>query len=73
MKNWKTTLAGLASGVAYVVTGQPDWKHILVAVFMALTGIAAKDFNVTGGTVPQAGGTIPATYMAAPDAVVKGK
>lgn len=65
MKNWKTTLAGIASGVAYLVTGQPDWKHILVAVLMALTGMTAKDFNVTGGTVPQAGGTIAADPVAA--------
>ncbi len=52
--NWKTTAAGFASGIAYAVTNQPDWKHIIVAVLMALTGLAAKDFNVTGGTTPNA-------------------
>ena len=53
MKNWKTSLFGTLSGIAYAVTGQHDWKHILVAVLMAAAGLVAKDHNVTGGTVQQ--------------------
>jgi hypothetical protein len=56
-KNWKTTLSGLAAVAVYAV-GQfvPEYKSVADMVFAALVGIgllAAKDQNVTGGTVRQ--------------------
>ena len=59
MPNWKTTLMGILTGTAYAVTNQPDWKHIIVAVLMAITGLVAKDFNVTGGNVANSGAASP--------------
>lgn len=50
MKNWKTTIVGVATGIMIAITNQPDWKHLTVAVLVALLGLASKDFNVTGGT-----------------------
>lgn len=60
MTNWKTTVAGVLLGTAYTVTNTVDWRHLVVAVLMAFVGIVSKDFNVTGGTTPQNGGTVPA-------------
>lgn len=57
--NWKTTLAGILTGAVYAATNQTDWKHLLMAFLFALVGLLAKDFNVTGGTVAQNGGTVP--------------
>lgn len=48
LKNWKTTLAGLALGTMYTVAGVADWKHLVVSILMAFTGLVSKDFNVTG-------------------------
>ena len=66
MKNWKTTLAGLAAGAATAGTAILDAAQqgaftgktgfaLLAAVGMFLFGIFAKDNNVTGGTVAQTG------------------
>lgn len=49
MKNWKTTLLGLAVGVSHVSINGVGWKQLLAATLFALLGIASKDFNVTGG------------------------
>ncbi len=50
MSNWKTTVSGFALAILYGITNQPDWKHVLTAILFAIAGLAAKDFNVTGGT-----------------------
>jgi hypothetical protein len=53
MTNWKTTLAGIISGVGFVLTQVPHTGHygaIVAAVGTVLTGLAAKDNDVTGGT-----------------------
>jgi hypothetical protein len=56
-KNWRTTLSGIAAVAVYAV-GQfvPEYKGVADMVFAALIGmglLAAKDSNVTGGTVQQ--------------------
>lgn len=56
MKNWKTTTAGMAAGAMYLFsqsyqTGM-TFKAWVGAAGIALVGILAKDFNVTGGSVP---------------------
>lgn len=43
MKNWKTTLTGVASAMLYAATGTHDWKHVLVAVSLAAFATLAKD------------------------------
>lgn len=60
MKNWKTTLLGLFGGAltaAATYFGQTgnvtDWKGYAMAAAIGAVGIAAKDSNVTGGTVVQ--------------------
>lgn len=64
MKNWKTTISGIFSliiggiGIATpIIHGQPaDPNSTTQAVGLILAGIgliAAKDSNVTGGTVQQ--------------------
>lgn len=61
MKNWKTTLSGLVSAAAAFVALSPQlfirwpWavelaKFISVGGLASL-GLAAKDKNVTGGTI----------------------
>jgi hypothetical protein len=57
VKNWKTTLSGVAVGLiaaaAYLgwITG--DQAVSITSVLTALGLIAAKDNNVTGGEVKQ--------------------
>ena len=57
MKNYKTTLIGLAGAVWLAI--QPvitnggfdiskDWKNLLGAVLIAAFGFVCKDFNVSG-------------------------
>lgn len=59
MKNWKTTVGGILAAVgSYLVnSNQTGWINILgqvcSAVGLLLLGGAAKDKNVTGGTVAQ--------------------
>ena len=62
-KNWKTTLAGIIgfaaqSFIPVLSTGQPVtlgtvMPHAFAALPTLGIGIAAKDSNVTGGTVTQ--------------------
>lgn len=55
MPNWKTTLAGLATGLLLALAnyaGPNTWQGYLAALGPVAIGILSKDFNVTGGTVP---------------------
>lgn len=59
-KNRKTTLAGIFGGALtaaatyFAQTGNvTDWKGYAIAASLGAIGIAAKDSNVTGGTVAQ--------------------
>lgn len=61
MKSWKTTLAGLLTGVPVAIdalvqaynagtfTGKTG-TQLAVAVGLVLLGLYSKDHNVTGGT-----------------------
>lgn len=69
-KNWQTTVAGiiLAVGGSLQLSEDSTLKSvgtILVGAGGLLLGIFAKVYNVTGGTVPQDGGTVQDT--AAPE------
>jgi hypothetical protein len=51
MKNWKTTLCGVALAAIVAVqnyNGQNNWQGYLGAVLIAAIGALSKDFNVTG-------------------------
>ena len=43
MKDWKTTLTGLALAVAHVSVNGIGWKQLLVAAITAALGYFAKD------------------------------
>ena len=57
MRNWKTTLSGIAAlfsvAAKIIMTGQIDWIADGPAIAAGVGLIAAKDFNVTGGTTQQ--------------------
>jgi hypothetical protein len=65
MKNWKTTLAGIALGISMLVNGAMEQKakdpnappvtagNLIPAAIAIALGIAAKDNDVTGGTKQQ--------------------
>jgi hypothetical protein len=58
MKNWFTTASGLIAGLPTIINQitpilPPKWAAIISAVGVILTGLSAKDYNVTGGTVKQ--------------------
>lgn len=57
MKNWRTSLAGIAAIFAVLVkviqTGSVDWGTDAPAVMAGVGLIVAKDSNVTGGTIRQ--------------------
>jgi hypothetical protein len=61
MKNWKTTTTGIIAiitavlgAVSGVIAGHAvDWTSVVSAVIAGVGLIAAKDSNVTGGTVQQ--------------------
>lgn len=53
MKNWKTTLAGYLLAAANLYANGLTPKQALVSTAFVALGHLAKDFNVTGGTVPQ--------------------
>jgi hypothetical protein len=55
MKNWKTTVAGLLLAAANLIANGATWRQVLVSLAYAVLGLVAKDCNVTGGTVQQAG------------------
>ena len=63
MVNWKTKLGGII-GVGIVIFkligGQTLVTEDYAALSVGLGLLFAKDHNVTGGTKPQSGGTIPA-------------
>ncbi len=53
LKNWKTTLAGIATlaiGAVLIVIGQVPAGVVCIPIGLGFLG--AKDGNVTGGTVP---------------------
>lgn len=63
MKNYKTTLCGIAAGIIPILTslfnaynaGQftgQSTSQILMGIAIIVMGCVAKDFNVTGGTTP---------------------
>lgn len=51
MKNWRTTLAGLAAGGFNLFANGNSWKQVVMSLALAGVGLLAKDHNVTGGTV----------------------
>ncbi len=56
MKNWKTTLAGLAAiigGISLFVNHPERIEEAFTAVSLGVGLIFAKDKNVTGGTTKQ--------------------
>ena len=56
MKNWKTTIGGLLMTVGLAISQSEDLKYfglILQGAGGIMLGLAAKDSNVTGGTVKQ--------------------
>ena len=56
MKNYKTTLSGIASalGVLFPVLGLPvELGQAISVIGLFLLGLFSKDNNVTGGTVKQ--------------------
>lgn len=49
MKNWKTTVVGLAIAGLYAwQNSSGSWRQQAVAVLIALFGALAKDFNASG-------------------------
>lgn len=64
MKNWKTTIAGLVTGVPIAIdalitafqagafTGKSG-VQLVAAIGIILLGLVTKDHDVTGGTVKQ--------------------
>jgi hypothetical protein len=64
MKNWKTTVAGivLSIGGSLQLSDDSTVKSvgaILVGIGGLFLGLFAKQYNVTGGTIQQDGGTVP--------------
>jgi hypothetical protein len=62
LKNWKTSLLGIAAGLPMLLhgagvslghVGNGDWITFVQGLFVAALGLAAKDHDVTGGTTPQ--------------------
>ncbi len=55
--NWLTSVAGTVTGVPLIIAGfaatPDDWYMILAGIGAMLTGLFAKQANVTGGTKPQ--------------------
>ena len=50
MKNWKTSSGGLLMMLGQVLASfNPKWGGALTGLGGLLVGIAAKDYNVTGG------------------------
>lgn len=43
MKDWKTTVAGLALAAAHVSVNGVGWKQLLVAAITAVLGYVASD------------------------------
>lgn len=58
MNSWKTTIAGVLGGVIYFVYSYLealqagtafDTKDFIIGLLLAILGVLAKDFNVSGG------------------------
>jgi hypothetical protein len=49
-KSWKTTLAGLITGLPILITGliTQDWHTMMTGLAPIIIGALAKDHNVTG-------------------------
>ena len=45
MKNWKTTLIGIAGAVLTVLAGGGDQQSLVQAATIAALGVVAKDFD----------------------------
>ncbi len=75
MTNWKTILTGALTlaTVGFKIAQHPaDTGTQDIATILAGLGLMfAKQHNVTGGTVPQAGGTEPANFAKRTAAVNK--
>ncbi len=44
-KNWKTTLAGIATAAAHATVNGVGWKQLLVQAGIIAIGALAKDHN----------------------------
>lgn len=53
LKNWKTTLAGLAAGLTIAANGGFTKGALLNGASLFLVSLFAKDADVTGGQRPQ--------------------
>lgn len=58
MTSWKTSLGGVLASIGAVMTTMTTEPYHTIGVCLAavgalLLGVAAKDFNVTGGTKHQ--------------------
>lgn len=75
MKNWKTILSGVltlsAIGVKIAHNPSSIGADDIAGIAAGLGLLFAKQHNVTGGTVPQAGGTEPQDLGARIEAVKK--
>lgn len=49
MKNWRTTLFGIGTGVFNLWANGMTWKQAVSSVGIAAIGCLAKDFSVSGG------------------------
>lgn len=63
-KSWKTTVVGIVFGTLMIalpiIQSQPlTPSNIVSALGIALLGFLTKQYNVTGGTIQQDGGTVP--------------
>jgi hypothetical protein len=52
-KNWQTSLIGIVMAAVQLHQGGMTWGNAIIAGLMAALGFAAKDHNVTGGSVQQ--------------------
>ena len=61
-KSWKTSLMGVLAGLPMLLhgagvsighVGTGDWITFLQGLFVAGIGLAAKDHDVTGGSIQQ--------------------
>jgi len=52
-KNWQTTLLGCLAAAAQLHQGGLTWGNAIASALLAALGFAAKDRNVTGGSVSQ--------------------
>ena len=53
MKSWRTTLFGIGAAALNLLANGTHWKEVLLSVGFAALGVAAKDSNVSGGTIKQ--------------------